>query len=338
VCRNGIRRAILFCVATAFFRVSLGAHGASPDWAEAPKPPYPLRAALEGDIGEVKLRVVVNSDGRVRDATIVKSSGKQELDHAARASVLTWRLNKSRIQPRDLTSGREIVVDFRETEKERRIAAAVLRRASVKGSAWKHGGAFRFPPEAVSPAAQRTARIRFTIATDGHPRAVQVIQSSGSSSLDAAAVKGIQTWTAYPEWVGETAEVPVTFESPRGATAPKSPPSNAEPINWRAYIVFAPYPDYPYEARIQRMTGSGVFLLTFNLDGHAEKAEVLQSTGYTLLDSAALQAFQRWRAIKNPTFLQAKVPVTFTMTGASGRPIDAGRWRLGQPELVGRRQ
>jgi TonB family protein len=316
------------------FLFSLDARATSNDWAEAPKPAYPLRAALEGDIGEVKLRVVVNSDGRVRNATITKSSGQQELDHAARAAVLTWRLNKSRIQPRDLTSGREIIVDFRETEKERRIAAAVLRRASVKGSAWKHGGAFRFPPEAVSPAAQRTARIRFTIAADGHPRAVQVLQSSGSSSLDTAAVKGIQTWIAYPEWVGETAEVPVTFEAPRGAMPPRPPGARSEQVNWRAYIVFAPYPDYPYEARIQRMTGSGVFLLTFNLDGHAEKAEVLQSTGYTLLDSAALQAFQRWRAIKNPPFLQAKVPVTFTM----GRVVDAGRWRLGQPELVGRRQ
>jgi TonB family protein len=332
--RNGTRRAILFCVAIAFFRVSLGAHGASTDWAEAPKPAYPLRAALEGDIGEVKLRVVVNSDGRVRDATIVKSSGKQELDHSARATVLTWRLNKSRIQPRDLTSGREIIVDFRETDKERRIAAAVLRRASEKGSAWKHGGTFRFPPEEIYPAAQRTARIRFTIGPDGHPRAVQLVHSSGSTGLDAAAVKGIQTWMAYPQWVGETAEVPVTFEAPGGGGPPKSPPSNAEPVNWRAFIVFAPYPDYPYEARIHRITGSGVFVLNFSHDGRVENVEVGQSTGSPILDSSAQQAFQKWRAINNPPFLQAKVPVTFTMS----RVVDAGRWRLGQPELVGRRQ
>lgn len=329
-----MRFPLSLCILACLFFGSPDSSAASSDWVEAPKPAYPLRAAYEGDIGEVKLLVVMNADGRVRRATIVKSSGKQELDHAARAAVLTWRLNKSRIQPRDLTSGREIIVDFRETDKERRIAAAVLRRASEKGSAWKSGGFFRFAPEAVYPAPQRTARIRCTIAADGHPRAVQVIQSSGSSSLDAAAVKGIQTWTAYSEWVGETAEVPVTFEAPRGGAPPKSPPSNAEPLNWRAFIVFAPYPDYPYEARIQRMIGSGVFLITFRPDGHAEKAEILQSTGYSLLDSSALQAFQKWRAINNPPFLQAKVPVTFTMS----RVVDAGRWRLGQPELVGRRQ
>ncbi len=325
-----MRRAIRLCVAIAFFRVPLGAHGASSDWIEAPQPAYPLHAALEGTTGEVKVRLVVNSDGRVRDATIIKSSGERELDHAAQAAVLTWRLNKSRIQPRDLTSGREIIIDFRETDKERRIAAAVLRRASQKGSAWKHGGSFSFPPEAVYPAAQRIARIRFTIAADGHPRAVQVIQSSGSSSLDAAAVKGIQTWTAYPEWVGETAEVPVTFEAPGGAAPPKSPPAKTEPIDWRSYIVQHPYPEYPFEARSRRMMGSGLFLITFNREGRSEKVEVLQSTGYSILDSAVLMAFQRWKAVPNSPFLQAKVPVTFTLT----RAIDAGRWRLGQPEPI----
>ena len=335
---NFMRSPTLFCVFLLPFVICLNAGATSTDWAEAPKPAYPLRAAFEGDIGEVKLRVVVNSDGRVRDATIVKSSGKQELDHSARAAVLTWRLNKSRIQPRDLTSGREIIVDFRETDKERRIAAAVLRRASEKGSAWKHGGAFRFPPEEVYPAAQRTARIRFTIGPDGHPRAVQLVHSSGSTGLDAAAVKGIQTWIAYPQWVGETAEVPVTFEAPGGGAWSKEPFAQREVIDWRSYILEHPYPEYPYEARYRRMMGRGVFLITFNGEGRAEKVEVLQTTGHSILDSAVLQAFQRWRAIANSPFPKAKVPVTFMLTGASGQPIDAGRWRLGQPELVGRRQ
>jgi TonB family protein len=325
-----VRPPVLFCVLASLFLIFPDARGASSDWIEAPQPAYPLHAALEGTTGEVKLRVVVSSDGRVRGATITKSSGKRELDHSAEAAVLTWRLNRSRIQPRDLTSGREIIVDFRETDNERRIAAAVLRRASEKGSAWKRGGFFSFPPEAVYPAAQRTARIRFTIAVDGHPRAVQVIQSSGSSSLDAAAVKGIQTWTAYPEWVGETAEVPVTFEAPRGGAPPKSQPRKAEPIDWRSYIVEHPYPEYPFEARSRRMMGSGLFLITFNREGRVEKVEVVQSTGYSILDTAVLMAFQRWRAVPNSPFLQAKVPVTFTLT----RAIDAGRWRLGQPELV----
>jgi TonB family protein len=186
----------------------------------------------------------------------------------------------------------------------------------------------------VYPAAQRTARIRFTIAADGHPRSVQVIQSSGSTGLDAAAVKGIQTWTAYPEWVGETAEVPVTFEAPRGPAPPKSLSTKGEQIDWRSFIVEHPYPEYPFEARSRHMMGSGIFLITFNREGRAEKVQVLQSTGYSMLDSAVLMAFQRWKAVPNSPFPQAKVPVTFTMT----RAIDAGRWRLGQPELVGHHQ
>jgi TonB family protein len=326
--RSPVFYILAFCIL-----ISRNALAASSDWAEAPKPAYPLNAALEGTVGEVKLRVIVNADGHVHSAMIIKSSGRQELDHAARAAVLTWRLNKSRIQPSDRTSGREIIVDFHETEKERRIAAAVLRRASEKGSAWKHGGFFSFPPDAVYPAAQRTARIRFTISADGHPRAVQVIQSSGSSSLDAAASKGIQTWTAYPEWIGETAEVPVTFEGPHSTGSSKPETARSQEISWQAYVVEHPYPEYPFEARARYEMGSGLFLISFNRDGRVENVQVLQSTGYSILDSAVLTAFQKWRSIVNPPFLQAKVPVTFTLTGR----VDAGRWRLGQSELVGTR-
>ncbi|HEX4639669.1 MAG TPA: energy transducer TonB [Chthoniobacterales bacterium] len=305
-------------------------YAASSDWAEAPKPAYPLNAAIQGNTGEVKLHVVVNGDGRVREAGIVKSSGNKELDYAARSAVLNWRLEKSKIQSRDLTTGRDVIVSFQETAKERRIAAAVLRRASEKGSAWKDGGFFAFPPDAVYPEARRTARIRFTIAPDGHPRTVQLVQSSGSKSLDAAALRGIETWRAYPEWVGETAEVPVTFEAP----FLKRPRAESHERSWQRYVVFAPKPDYPYEARAKYITGSGVYLLTFNKDGHVENVQVAQSTGSSILDSAAMTAFQKWRATPNPPFLQAKVPVTFSMSGR----IDAGSWRLGQPELVGRRR
>jgi TonB family protein len=80
------------------------------------------------------------------------------------------------------------------------------------------------------------------------------------------------------------------------------------------------------------MMGTGLFLITFARDGHVENVETLQSTGHAMLDSSVLQAFQRWRAIANPPFRQAKVPVTFTM---GRRAINAGTWRLGQPELVG---
>jgi TonB family protein len=324
-----MRTPVLFSVVPAILLVAQDARAASSDWAEAPKPSYPLNAALEGDRGEVALTVVVNNDGHVREITVAKSSGKKELDYAARAAVFKWRLNRSKIQPRDLTTGREVVVSFEETEKERRIAAAVLRRASDKGSAWKHGGFFAFPPNAVYPEAQRTARIRFTISPDGHPRAVQVIQTSGSPGLDAAAVKGIQTWVAYPEWVGETAEVPVTFQAPFA----NRPAAGSQQPDWRGYIVYAPKPEYPYEARAKHITGSGVYVLTFDNDGHVKNVQVAQTTGSAILDSSVIQAFQRWRAKPNPPSAQAKIPVTFSMSGR----VDAGSWRLGQPELVGTR-
>src|SRR5437868_15305594 len=103
--------ALWFHTPIYLFLASVNAAGVSSDWVEAPKPAYPLNAALEGTTGEVKLRVIVNNDGHVRDATVVKSSGKKELDYAARAAVLNWRLNKSKIQSSDLSPGREVIVD-----------------------------------------------------------------------------------------------------------------------------------------------------------------------------------------------------------------------------------
>src|SRR5437867_1246322 len=97
---------------SAFFAFALFLNAASSDWAEAPRPAYPLHAALEGTTGEVGLRVVVDKEGRVREAMVVKSSGKKELDYAARAAVLKWRLQRSKIQPRDLNPGRDVIVSF----------------------------------------------------------------------------------------------------------------------------------------------------------------------------------------------------------------------------------
>lgn len=82
-----VRSPVLICVVCAVCFVAPGVLAASSDWAEAPKPSYPLNAALEGRRGEVVLRVVVNRDGHVSEVTITKSSGKKELDYAARGGV-----------------------------------------------------------------------------------------------------------------------------------------------------------------------------------------------------------------------------------------------------------
>jgi len=79
----------------------------------------------------------------------------------------------------------------------------------------------------------------------------------------------------------------------------------------------APRPEYPYEARRQRITGSGTVAMMIDPgSGNVRTASILQSTGSPFLDNAALTAFRRWR-FKPGTVSSVSCPVTFTLTGAS---------------------
>ena len=55
------------------------------------QPPYPDVAQVNGEQGDVVLKVRVNEDGRVRNIEIEKSSGFADLDNAAIGGVLSWR-------------------------------------------------------------------------------------------------------------------------------------------------------------------------------------------------------------------------------------------------------
>ena len=59
--------------------------------ASCEKPPYQPAWRRAGEEGEVRLRVDVEANGRVSDATIERSSGYRRLDEAARESALECR-------------------------------------------------------------------------------------------------------------------------------------------------------------------------------------------------------------------------------------------------------
>jgi protein TonB len=84
----------------------------------------------------------------------------------------------------------------------------------------------------------------------------------------------------------------------------------------RIMALSAPRPEYPYEARRQRITGSGFVVMTVDsVTGHVNSAVMEQSTGSSVLDNAATTAFRRWR-FKPGTLSRVKCPITFTLTGA----------------------
>jgi TonB family protein len=80
--------------------------------------------------------------------------------------------------------------------------------------------------------------------------------------------------------------------------------------------IYTPVPEYSYEARERRMTGSGIVLLNIDLPtGRVTSARMLKSTGYQILDESALSAFRQWR-FRPGTVSKVRIPVRFTMNGA----------------------
>ena len=85
----------------------------------------------------------------------------------------------------------------------------------------------------------------------------------------------------------------------------------------KALAINAPKPAYPYEARSRHITGSGVCVVTVDTgSGSVTDATMAQSIGNPILDNSAVSAFRQWR-FKPGTGSKVKIPITFTMTGAS---------------------
>ncbi len=131
-----------------------------------------------------------------------------------------------------------------------------------------------------------------------------------------------------PQEVPEFHEEATPPPKPRNQTKPAAPikapqtgiskPAGTMSISGaKALATYSPKPPYPYEARARHLTGSGVCVLTIDVgSGAVTDASMAQSIGNSILDNAATSAFRQWR-FKPGTVAKVKVPITFTMTGAS---------------------
>ena len=98
---------------------------------------------------------------------------------------------------------------------------------------------------------------------------------------------------------------------------PPKPPGMMSASQAKASAISAPRPEYPYEARSRHITGSGVCVVTVDAgSGSVTDASMAQSIGNPILDNSAVSAFKRWR-FKPGTVSKVRIPITFTMTGAS---------------------
>jgi len=76
-------------------------------------------------------------------------------------------------------------------------------------------------------------------------------------------------------------------------------------------------PEYPSQARLSRLQGSGMFALHIRADGSVESVEVIKTLGNTLLDQAAINAPRQWR-FRPKSIKVARIPITFTIKARGG--------------------
>lgn len=66
------------------------------DYLDNPKPPYPKLSSKLGETGKVFLRVLVKTDGTVKELELRNSSGFERLDRSALNTVQNWRFVPAR--------------------------------------------------------------------------------------------------------------------------------------------------------------------------------------------------------------------------------------------------
>ena len=108
----------------------LGANSVNAQWASKPAPPLPRTVLDQAYSGSVVLGLVFGSNGQVRDASIVRSSGISQLDNIAIAGAMKWRLDPSSLQASDMSQGRRHLVKFYQSAK-------VARRVEPFSAFWK---------------------------------------------------------------------------------------------------------------------------------------------------------------------------------------------------------
>lgn len=123
-------------------------------------------------------------------------------------------------------------------------------------------------------------------------------------------------------YIEETATPPPVHRTPTKSASlvrPRTDPTgkSVNVSDAKAFALSAPCPEYPYEARRQKITGDGIALLTIDQkSGDVIHITMSKSTGNPLLDDAALAGLRRWR-FKPGTVTTVTCPITFTLTGVA---------------------
>jgi TonB family protein len=83
-------------------------------------------------------------------------------------------------------------------------------------------------------------------------------------------------------------------------------------------VLYAPHFEYPSAARKEHLEGSGLFEIHINPDGSVAAVRILETTGYDILDAAAIAGFRQWR-FRPHTIPIVRMPVQYRIARSSVR-------------------
>ena len=150
----------------------------------------------------------------------------------------------------------------------------------------------------------------FPVSEDRNAAPAAVTDASGSGTGPVAATNG---------GFGDVTGIGVAGTGGSGSAAAAAPPSAEQEVDSQPYVIDAPLPEYPSEARLNKWQGRVIVRVLVEASGRVADAQVAKSSGYNELDQAAEEVLYRWRF--NPAYRDGqpvtawvKVPVSFKLT------------------------
>ena len=237
--------------------------------------------------------VAKSADGKIRNVVGVidfsKTSGLAILRAETKTGVPFLPLQKN--SESIAVNAWGVVVGNTLAHKEQPMAGGMITSlgADPKRDSFKIGGAI--PSDAAgAPVVDANGDVVGIVTAGGK----NDIQPSGQLEPLLAAIK---PGTAA-KWAAAPIESPTPTPGPRVARR----------------VISNPAPRYPPEARSIRIgptTGTGRFRVTFGTNGLVKSVQTVQSTGQPILDRAAIQGLQAWKAEPGEADWTVLVPITF---------------------------
>ncbi|HME88391.1 MAG TPA: TonB family protein [Chthoniobacterales bacterium] len=237
--------------------------------------------------------VAKSPDGKIRNVTGVVASS-QETDLAIlRAETKTGVpfLPLEKTSESIAVNAWAVVIGSSLQHKEQPIAGGMItsRGADPKKDMFEIGGPI--PNDATGAP---------VVDVDGE--VVGIVTTGGKNAIHPSGLLEPMLSQIKPGTTGRWTAAPIESSSP-----------TATPDNKRLKVTYNPAPKYPAAARYGfggGARGSGRFRITFNPAGQVKNVQILQSTGSSELDSAAVEGLRTWKSEPGHEW-GVIVPVTF---------------------------